>query len=127
MDEAGTDEAECSREVVSGRRVAGAIRSQLNARDLQLECARVYHETLLVPVLMYGSETMLWKYEERSRIRAVQKDNLRGLLGIRRMNSVLNAWVRELCAVKKGLMKVCSGFTAMWRGWRGIVLLKESM
>ena len=43
----------------------------------------VLHETLLVPFLMYGSETMLWK--ERSRIRAVQMDSLRGLLGIRRM------------------------------------------
>ena len=40
----------------------------------------VLHETLLLPVLMYGSETMLWKEEERSRIKAVQMDNLRGLL-----------------------------------------------
>ena len=36
----------------------------------------VLHESLLVPPLMYGSETMIWK--ERSRIRAVQMDNLRG-------------------------------------------------
>ena len=30
-------------------------------------------------------------------------DNLRGLLGIRRMDSVPNARTRELCGVKKGL------------------------
>ena len=36
---------------------------------------------------LYGSETMLWKENERSRIRAVQMDSLRGLLGIRRMDS----------------------------------------
>ena len=48
MDEAGVDGAECSREVASGRRVAGAIRSLVHARDLQLESARVLHETLLV-------------------------------------------------------------------------------
>ena len=82
--ESGTDGAKCSRKVVSGRRVAGAIRSLVNAWDLQLQCARVLHETLLVPVLIYGSETMLWK--ERSRVMAVQMDNLRGLLGIRRMD-----------------------------------------
>ena len=63
----------------------------------------VLHETLLVTFLMYGSETMLWKEEERSRIRVVQMDNLRGLLGIRRMNRVPNAKIRELCQVKKGL------------------------
>ena len=45
--------------MTSGRRVAASIRSPVNARDLQLECARVLHETLLVPVLMYGSETIM--------------------------------------------------------------------
>ena len=59
LNEAGSDGAECSRKEVSGRRVAGAIRSPVNARDLQLECARILHETLFVLVLMYDSETML--------------------------------------------------------------------
>ena len=59
LDEAGTDGAECSRKEASGWRVVSAIRSLFNARDLQLECARVLHETLLVPVLTYGSETIL--------------------------------------------------------------------
>ena len=54
---------------------------------MQIECARVSHETLVVPVLTYASETFLWKEKERSWIRAVQMDNLRGLLGIRRMDS----------------------------------------
>ena len=44
MDESGTNEAECSRKMVSGRRVAGAIRSLVNARSLQLEGTRVLHE-----------------------------------------------------------------------------------
>ena len=62
---------QCSRKVVSVRRVAGAIRSLVNARSLQLECARVLHESLLVPVLVYGSETMIWREKETSRIRAL--------------------------------------------------------
>ena len=33
---------------------------------------------------------------------AVQMDNLRGLLGIRRMDRVLNAQIRELYGVMKG-------------------------
>ena len=76
---------QCSRKVARGGRVAGVTRSLVNARDLQFEYARVQHETLLVPVLMYGSKRTLWKKRERSRIRAVQMDNLRRLLGIRRM------------------------------------------
>ena len=63
----------------------------------------VLHETFLVPVFIYSSETMLWKEKERSRVRAVQMDNLRGLVGIRRMDIVPNAWKRELRKVKNGL------------------------
>ena len=58
MDESGTDEAECTKKVVSGRRVSCTIRFLVNARSLQLECARFLHESLLVPVLKCGSETM---------------------------------------------------------------------
>ena len=43
----------------SRRRVAGTISSLVNARSLQLEYARVLHESLLVTVLTYGSETMI--------------------------------------------------------------------
>ena len=68
-----------------------------------LGICRLMHETLLVPVLTYGSETMLWK--ERSRIRALQMDNIRGLLGTRRMDIVPNALMRELCGVTKGVNK----------------------
>ena len=38
---------------------------------------------------------------ERSKIRAVQMENLKGLLGIRRMDKVPNAQIRELCKVIK--------------------------
>ena len=63
----------------------------------------VLHETLHVPLLMYGSETMLWREKKRSRVRAVQMDNLRGLLGIRRMDRLPNARIRELRIVRKDL------------------------
>ena len=45
-------------------------------------------------VLTFGSETMIWTEKETSRIRVVQMDNLRGLLGIRRMVRVPNARIR---------------------------------
>ena len=38
-------------EVVSGRKVAVAIKSS--------ECPRVLHETLLIPVVMYGSKILI--------------------------------------------------------------------
>ena len=82
-----TDKAECSRKVESETRVAGVIRSMVQDRSLQLECVRVLHESLLVPVLTYGSETMIW----RERDLGLELYRWTGLLNIRRMDKVLNA------------------------------------
>ena len=60
-------------------------------------------------------------------------DNLRGLLGISRMDKVPNAWIKELCGVTivvggtKGLMNEFSGVSAMWSELRIIRLLRGSM
>ena len=87
--------------MASGRRVADALRSLVNARALQIDWTRVLHET------------MIWKEKERSRIRAVQMNNLRSLSGVRRIDKVPNAQIRELCGVTKGLTKVFSGGSRM--------------
>ena len=50
LDESGTNEAERSRKVASGRRVVGDI--LVNTRSLQLQCAKVWHESLLGTVLI---------------------------------------------------------------------------
>ena len=76
-----------------------------NAIDLQLECAKVLNETLLVPVLMHGSETIIWNQKEMSRMKVVLMDNRKDLLNITRMDRVPNAEIRKLC----GLMKAFSG------------------
>ena len=56
VDESATDERKWSKKMANGRIVVGPIRSLVNTRSLQLECARVLHESLLVPVLTYDVE-----------------------------------------------------------------------
>ena len=70
--------ARCRRNGPHGRKVAVVIKSLVNARSLQLQFARVLHEALsrqfccIVVTQRCGGE-------RKVRIRAVQKDNLRGL------------------------------------------------
>ena len=78
-------------------------------------------------VLMYGSETMLWKEKEKSRVSTVQMDNLREFLGIRRIDKVPSARIKKLCGVKKGLDERINEGVLRWRGWRWIRLPRESM
>ena len=67
-----------------------------------MECARVLHKSLLVSVLTYGSETMIWRKKEKSIIWAVQMDNLRGLLGMRRLDKVPNARIKTVAWSDEG-------------------------
>ena len=60
LDESATDDAECRMKVVSGRRVAGDIKSMIKAKGLQFEFEKVVHEALLTSVL-YGSEKLIWR------------------------------------------------------------------
>ena len=57
------------------------------------------HEVLLVPVLFYCCETMIYREKERSTIRDLQMDNLRCFLCITRMDRILKAQIKELCSV----------------------------
>ena len=58
---------------------------------------------------------MLWKEKEKSKIRAMQMDNLRGLLGIRKIDRVPNTWIRESCRVR-GLGEKIDKSVLRWFG-----------
>ena len=84
MDESGIDEVECSRKVASGRVAVLLILGV---------CSLSVLWSLAVTVLTYGSEIMIWKEKQSSRIKAVNIEILRNLLGIRRMDKIPNARV----------------------------------
>ena len=50
---------------------------------------------------LYGSETIIRMEKQRSRVRAIQLDDLRSLLVIRRVDRAPNAGIRVLYEVKK--------------------------
>ena len=65
--------------------------------------ATVLHETLLVPVLMYGRVRQCYGGIRRDLELGLYRWTTSGLLSIRRMDRVPNTRIRELCGVKKGL------------------------
>ena len=64
-------------------------------------------------------------------MRAVQMDNLRGEISIRRMSRVPNSRIRELSGVKKGLDERIDEAVLRWfdhvERWRWIELPREFM
>ena len=53
--------------MTSGRKAEGDIRSLVNARGLQFECARMLHEGLFVTVLFHRNKRMIRREKDRSR------------------------------------------------------------
>ena len=116
LDEKGTDDAECSRIVMSGKKVAGAIRALVNERGLSLDCVRILHESMLLPVLLYGSECMVWDRTYRSKVQAVQMDNLRSVLGVKKIDKIRNEFIRTVCGVEKGINERVNESVLRWFG-----------
>ena len=62
---------------------------------------------------------------------AVEMNNLRGLLGIRKMDKVLNTRIRQFCGVTKCVNEKIDEdilrWLDIWREWRMPGLLKGSM
>ena len=52
------DGAKCCGKVVSGKKTMSLIRYLVN---LQIQCIRVFHEALFMPIQLYSSETMVWR------------------------------------------------------------------
>ena len=78
--------------MTSGIKAAGAIRSLVNARSLQVECARVLHKSVFMPVLMYGSKTDMEEGEVYDYgCTDGQPKRFDGMV-IKSMDRVLNAW-----------------------------------
>src|SRR5678815_4421311 len=52
----------------------------------------------------------------RDRVQCVQMDNLRGELGVKRIDKMRNERIRELCGVKKGVNERINESTFRWFG-----------
>ena len=70
----------------------------------------------LIRFLTYGNETMVWREKESCRIRAVKMDNLRVLLGSKRMDKVSNAQIRQLWGATKGVDEKIDEGVLRWLG-----------
>ena len=88
----------------------------MNDRGLQLERAKLLREVLFKSVSLYGSETVAWREKETSTIRVVQMDNLRCLLGVRRINKMQNIRIKEVCGVTKEMNERIEESDFRWFG-----------
>ncbi|CAG4947225.1 unnamed protein product [Parnassius apollo] len=100
----GRYDKDIERRVNAGNRVNGALHSIVKNQNVSKKARMVIHNTVLVPTLMYGSESWVWQKKHESRINAVEMRSLRSMLVLNRNDRVRNCVIRDKCGMQDDVM-----------------------
>lgn len=100
----GTLGEEINHRVNEAEKVIGAVRAVWKGRKISKEAKVGMFESIVVPTMLYGSETWALKAEERRRIEVVELKCLRAICGVTRYDRWRNDRVREVCGLRNRSM-----------------------
>jgi len=92
-----------SMRVGEGMKTFGAMKKMWKSRSLSVDLKRELYERIVVPTVMYGSESWGMKVEERGKLDVAEMKCLRSMCGVTRMDRVRNEVVRERVGVPEKL------------------------
>ena len=90
----GGVEADVRHRVNEGCRVLGALKGVMKNRGLGMNVKKVLYEKVVVPTVMYGSESWGMKVTERQKLNVFEMKCLRSMTGVSRLDRVRNEVVR---------------------------------
>ena len=99
-----------------GMRTFGAMKNMLSYRSVSLNVKKELYERIVVPTVMYGSETWGMRREERNKLDVSEMQCLRNMCGVTRWNRLRNVAVRERVGVKEELSKRVDRKVLKWFG-----------
>ncbi|KAI8431494.1 hypothetical protein MSG28_015996 [Choristoneura fumiferana] len=100
----GKCESDIERRVNAGNMVKGALHSFMNSRKVSNKARLAVHGGMLVPTLMYGSESWVWQKKHESRINAVEMRALRSMIGVKLSDRIRNSEIRKRCGLKEDVV-----------------------
>ncbi|KAI5644408.1 reverse transcriptase (RNA-dependent DNA polymerase) domain-containing protein [Phthorimaea operculella] len=100
----GKCESDIERRVNAGNMVNGALHAFMNSQKVSNKARLAVHRGVLVPTLMYGSESWVWQKKHESRINAVEMRALRSMIGVKLSDRIRNSVIRERCGIKEDIV-----------------------
>ena len=91
----GTMDGEIKERTLQGRKAIGELGSVVRGRSMSMGVKRDLRNSIVLPTLTYGRDLWKWNAAEQSKIRAVEMNYLRTVMGITRMDRVSNMEVYE--------------------------------
>ena len=91
----GGVEADVRHRVNEGCEVLGALKGVMKNRGLGMNVKKVLYEKVVVPTVMYGSESWGMKVTERQKLNVLEMKCLRSMTGVSRLDRVRNEVVES--------------------------------
>ena len=85
-----------ARRVLEGRKVWGTMAKLWKENVISREVIRELYERVVIPIVVYGSQTWSLSAQERRNIEVFEMVCLKNICGIRRVGRVRNAIIREV-------------------------------
>ena len=105
-----------SMRVGEGMRAFGAMKRVWSGRSVNVRVKRELYERVVVPTIMYGSESWGLRVEEREKLDVAEMKCLRSMCGVTRMDRIRNEVVRDRVGVPERLSKRVDRKVLKWFG-----------
>ena len=112
----GGVEADASHRVNEGCKVLGALKGVMKNRGLEMNVKKVLYEKVVVPTVIYGSESWGMKVTERQKLNVFEMKCLGSMTGVSLLDRVRNEVVRARTGVRKELVARVDMNVLRWFG-----------
>ena len=100
----------------AGNRVNGTLISFVASQNVSQKARLAVHNGVLVPTLMYGSESWVWQKKHESKINAVEMRSLRSMCGVTLNDRLRNDLIRERCGLNEDVVTKINKGLLRWFG-----------
>ena len=99
----GGVEADMHHRLNEGCKVLGALKGVMKNRGLRMNAKKVLYEKVVLPTVMYGSESWGMKVTKRKKLNVFEMKCLRSMTGVSWLDRVRNEVVRARTGVRREL------------------------
>ncbi|WP_147453090.1 hypothetical protein [Xanthobacter tagetidis] len=97
-------------------KVLGACKMVMGCRSLGMDAKRAFYEGVIVPTVLYGSETWGLREAERRKLNVFEMKYLRNMVGVKHRDRVRNEEVRRRKVERRELAERVDGRVLRWFG-----------
>ncbi|GBP24043.1 hypothetical protein EVAR_10144_1 [Eumeta japonica] len=97
----GRHGGDIDRRVIAGNIVNGTLLAIMNSKSGSRQARFVIHNGVLIPMLMYGSESWVWQKKNKNRINPMEMRSLRTIYRVSLKNRYRDSDVRKRWSLKE--------------------------